>query len=84
MIDEESNIEEVLSDTECKKASRPLLLYVDTDYFSFRVEDVQYLGAREDCIAVIHDKEDRVGKLGFSVLDKKLHLYMHDFKKGAK
>jgi len=84
MVDAENNIEAVLVDIECKKESRPLLLYVDTDYLSFGVEDVQYLGTREDCIVVVHDKEDRVGNLGFSVLDKKLHLYMHDFKKGAK
>lgn len=84
MIDEDSNLQEVLADAKCRKSSRPLLLYIDTDYFSFGLEDIKCLEARQDCIAVIHDKEDRVGKLGFSVLDKKLHLYMHDFKKGAK
>ena len=84
MIDEDSNLQEVLADAKCRKLSRPLLLYIDTDYFSFGLEDIKCLEAKQDCIAVIHDKEDRVGKLGFSVLDRKLHLYMHDFKKGAK
>lgn len=84
MIDEDSNLQEVLADAKCRKSIRPLLLYIDTDYFSFGVEDIKCLEARQDCIAVIHDEEDRVGNLGFSVLDKKLHLYMHDFKKGAK
>lgn len=84
MVNENSELEEVLSNTECKKASRPLLLYIDANYFSFEAADVKYLEKRQDCIVVIHDKADTVGEFGFSVLDKELDLYMYDFKKGVK